>query len=62
MIKNIFKSNNGISEDDIVNYTNDIFDKNMSKVICTKFKINIIVIILHHHDIYIYILLLLLLS
>ena len=43
MIKNIFKSNNGISEDDIVNYTNDIFDPNMSKVISTKFKINVFV-------------------
>ena len=45
MVKNFFKETNGISEEDLINYTNDIFDPNMSKVISSKFKMNTLFII-----------------
>ena len=41
LIKNFFKSINGISEEDLINYTNEIFNSNMTKVLGSKFKINI---------------------
>ena len=41
LIKNFFKSTNGISEEDLINYTNEIFNSNMTKVLASKFKINI---------------------
>ena len=41
IIKNFFKATNGISEEDLINFTNEIFNPNMTKVLASKFKINI---------------------